>query len=78
MQLLMQLRCDITLPWIAELYGQTELLCKTFFLPFSRANTIVMATGPVKGLDNILLLFRASAIEVTAVKNAREHDRLVM
>ncbi len=48
------------------------------FLPFSRANTVVMATGPVKGLENILLIFTVSANEATKVKNARKHGRPVI
>ncbi len=49
-----------------------------YVIPFSRANTNVMATGYVKRLENILLIFRASAIEVTAENNVREHGRLVI
>ncbi len=40
---------------------------------FSLVITDAMAEGAVKGLGDFLMIFPASAIEATMVKNAREH-----
>ncbi len=42
-------------------------------LPFSRANTTVMAMGPVNRLDSFMVILSAHANAATAVNNAREH-----
>ncbi len=42
-------------------------------LPFSRANTTVMATGPVNRLGSFMVILSAHANVATAVSNAREH-----
>ncbi len=43
------------------------------FFPFSRANTTVMATGPVNRLGSFMVILSAHANEATAENNAREH-----
>ncbi len=59
--------------WVSTIIWTNWINMSNVVLPFSRANTTVMATGPVNGLGSFMVILSAHVNEATAVNNAKKH-----